>query len=139
MNQSIIQVVNQIQSAQNQLNQMLSDLNKQLLESIDSENRKNVTMLNDYCFIVPYSKLNPACWSPDYYSPVSQVDAVRHVLNKSFQFDDICKAVRDMITTKKVKISGNHIVHLNDTTLSILENSELGQFVMSQSTASKTD
>lgn len=127
--------INQLRDLQAEIDRMTSSLNKALLESIESENKKDVHMIcNDpQIALVPYSVVMASpghILSAEYYIPGSQVEAVRHRINNCLHADQLCRAVKEMIETKKVKMRGGY-TYLNETTLRVLRESELGQFVTS--------
>lgn len=129
--------IHQMRELQAEIDRMTSVLNKSLLESIRNENEKETPTICDspYIALVPYSKIMSSpghILAPDYYIPAAQVDAVRTRINNCVHADQLCRAVKEMIETKKVRISGGY-VYLNETTLRVLRESELGQFVTSES------
>lgn len=84
--------------------------------------------------LVSYSKIMSSpghILSPDYYIPSAQVEAVRHRINNCIHVNQLCKAVKEMIETKKVKVRGGY-TYLNETTLRVLRESELGRFIMTE-------
>lgn len=132
--------IKEMRELQAEIDRMTSALNKSLLESIRAENEKETPTLcdNPHIALVPYSKIMSSpghILAPDYYIPSAQVEAVRIRINNCLHADQLCKAVKEMIDTKKVRVSGGY-VYLNETTLRVLRESELGQFITSESEAS---
>ena len=128
----------QMRELQKEIDLMTSDLNLELLKAIETENRKDVTLISDNpeIALVPYSVIMSSpghILSAEYYLPGSQIEAVRHRINNCLHADQLCRAVKEMIDTKKVKIRGGY-TYLNETTLRVLRESELGQFVMDDTT-----
>lgn len=124
----------QIQDLQTKINQMISKLNKELLETIETENKKDTPMIstNPAIAIVPYHKIRNSkthILSAEYYIPTSQVQAVRHKLNNCTSPEQLCLFVKQMLNEKTIKI-GTAKTYLNETTLSVIRNSEIGQFVL---------
>lgn len=124
----------QIRDLQNELDRMTSSLNLALLESIQTENEKVTPTLcdNPHIALVPYSVIMASpghILAPDYYIPSAQVEAVRYRINNCVHADQLCKAVKEMLETKRIRMQGGSVL-LNETTLRVLRNSELGQFVM---------
>lgn len=79
--------------------------------------------------------------SAEYYLPQSQVNAVQHKLASCKTATQICKAVKDMLDEKRVCMGShkagevsNNYTYLNEATLKILRDSELGKYVMDDST-----
>lgn len=69
-------------------------------------------------------------YSPEYYISDCQVEAVKKRLSECKSASSACNAVRKMIEDKKVQKSAlkSHSVFLNETTLRILRESELGKY-----------
>lgn len=130
--------IKQMRELQAEIDRMTSALNLALLESIKTENEKVTPTLcdNPYIALVPYSAIMSSpghILAADYYIPSAQVDAVRYRINNCVHADQLCRAVKEMITTRKVKVRGGY-TYLNETTLRVLRDSELGQFIMDDST-----
>lgn len=69
-------------------------------------------------------------WSPEYHFPVAQARAVSRKIESCKTPTAVCKAVKEMIAEKRVRMgSGNNFVPLNEETLKILQESEIGQYV----------
>lgn len=66
--------------------------------------------------------------SPSYYLPKKQSDAVQFKLQNRSSVEEICSAVREMIREKRVRFSHDHCVFLNEETVRILRESEIGQY-----------
>lgn len=125
--------IHQMRDLQKEIDRMTSALNLELLKSIEDENRKDVKLISDSpeIALVPYSVVMSSpghILSAEHYLPGSQVEAVRHRINNCLHADQLCRAVKEMIETKKVKMRGGY-TYLNETTLRVLRESELGQFV----------
>lgn len=134
--------INQMRMLQAEIDKMTSDLNKALLDSIETENRKDVHLISDdpQIALVPYSAIMSSpghILSAEYYLPGFQVEAVRHRINNCIHAEQLCRAVKEMIETKKVKMRGGY-TYLNETTLRVLRESELGKFVMDENESEAT-
>lgn len=68
-------------------------------------------------------------WSPEYHFPAAQAKAVSKKLESCKTPSSVCSAVKDMISEKRVKMSGGSFIDLNEETLKILRESEIGQYV----------
>lgn len=81
--------------------------------------------------IVRFSQLSESKnWSPEYHFPAAQAKAVSKRLESCKSPSSICAAVKDMIAEKRVRLGGgNNVVFLNEETLKILRESEIGQYV----------
>lgn len=73
-------------------------------------------------------------WSPEYYLPIVQAEAVRSRLDSCRTIQQVCMAVAKMITERKVAF-GNGKVFLNKETLRILRDSEIGRFAIEENTS----
>jgi len=78
-------------------------------------------------------------WSPEYYIPKCQAEAVTTVLNNA-TMGNIVPAVKDMITKKRARVKSAakqgfwcpaKYVYLNNNTVRLIRDSELGQFALS--------
>lgn len=126
--------INQIRKLQAELDRMTSALNLALLKSIQAENEKVTPTLcdNPHIALVPYSVIMASpghILAADYYIPSAQVEAVRYRINNCIHADQLCKAVKEMLENKRVRVQGGYTC-LNETTLRVLRESELGKFVM---------
>ena len=72
--------------------------------------------------IVPFSALSGRCWSPSFYIPASQQEAIKKVIGKSGKdLGRIAKAIRNMLDQKCAKVSTYEKVYLNDESLKTLQ------------------
>ncbi len=70
-------------------------------------------------------------WTPEYHFPSAQAEAVAKKLENCRTMKAIFEAVREMIEKKCVKnVGGNQKVFLNEETLLILRESEIGRHAM---------
>lgn len=70
-------------------------------------------------------------WTPEYYMPVKQADAVRKRLSKCSTAGNVLVAIKEMLRDKRVKMgpASNDYIYLNEKTLRILRESEIGRFL----------
>lgn len=70
--------------------------------------------------------------TPEYYMPTKQAEAVRKRLSSCKTVGNFIVAVKDMLKDKRVKTgsSSNDYVYLNENTLSIIHQSEIGRFIV---------
>lgn len=86
--------------------------------------------------IIKFSQLDKTDnWSPDYYFAKKQAEAVSICLENCSTAKQLLKAVEDMLTKKYVHVYVGHSytlsdrVYLNEDTLEILRNSEIGRYI----------
>lgn len=84
--------------------------------------------------IVRFSALSSLNWSPEYYIPACQAEAVAHKVGNCKTIEAVCKSVEEMLMQKRVKMGNgyNDFTYLNDTTLQIIRSSEIGRWVSNQ-------
>ena len=78
--------------------------------------------------IVKFSDLGNN-WSPDYHLPPEQARIIKKCLIKYNTAHSILAAVRNMLEKGYVVDNGNK-AHLNDRTLKVIRESELGKYVI---------
>ena len=78
--------------------------------------------------------------TPEYYLPPKQVEAVKRKLNSATTVQQVCSSVKSMLEDKVVRFSkkAGDCIYLNDNTLRIISESELGQYVMSNAYSATT-
>lgn len=125
----------------------MSDLEKEIRRMVDSLKTDLATAVGNQPFhgemindgsdggpivgIVKFSHLAKSeSWSPEYHFPAAQASAVSRRLESCKTPSSVCAAVKDMIAKKRVKTGdGNSFVSLNEDTLKVLRESEIGQYV----------
>lgn len=119
-----------------QVNELLEALKKQLAEDISNEKLDGVSVKTGNSglqFAIVSSRLlmgNP--WSPSFFIPRCQAEAIESRLRNTNTPDAIKQATLSMIKEKRVKLSRGETIMLNGETISIIKNSELGQWALSK-------
>lgn len=125
-----------IQEQQRKIDQMVQLLIAQLTNLVQSELSKEIKPVNGNpkIAIVSYKTIAESpglIMSPDYYLPQVQAEAISTKLKNCKGFDDICKTMSAILHDKKIQINKNTVL-LNPKTMTVLETSELGQFVLNE-------
>ena len=126
----------QVQQLENEISRMVDELKTQLVTAVAGQHLEGVKEIGCSGRVVSVSlsaitKTPGLNLSAEYYIPQSQADAINHRLAACKSSQQLCKAVREMIETGRVKQSGNsNYVYLNKETVRILRESELGQYVL---------
>lgn len=126
--------------AKKELKAMIDDLCEELCARIEKTPIDGVTKISDSPRIVTvkFSALGDV-WAPEYYIPECQAEAVKIALDKT-NLKNIPAVVKDMILKKRACTKAGsgywyppEYVYLNENTVRIIQDSELGQFALSQS------
>lgn len=126
--------------AKKELKAMIDELCEELCARIEKTPMDGVTKVSDSPRIVTvkFSALGDV-WAPEYYIPECQAEAVTTALAKATT-NNIVPTVKEMIMKKRARIKGAarqnfwypaEYVYLNDNTVQIIRDSELGRFALS--------
>lgn len=69
-------------------------------------------------------------WSPSYHFVEYQAKAVQKALLNCNTLKQLIKCVKEMILHKKVSFSAYEPIYLNDETMKVIKESEIGQFII---------
>lgn len=118
---------------------MKEKLIEELYQHIKDKPIPGVTKISDHPQIVTvkFSALsNGLNLTPEYYISEHQANAVKDRLNGCKTASSVCNAVKEMIEKKRIQKGkgwGEYwSFYLNETTLSILRESELGKYAMEE-------
>lgn len=119
-----------------QVNELLETLKKQLSENVGSEKLDGVyvkTSASGLQYAIVSSRLlNGNPWSPSFYIPRCQSEAIEMRLKSANTPDAIKQAITSMVKEKRVKLGSGENIYLNDETISIIKTSELGQWALGE-------
>lgn len=126
----------ELKSLEREISRMVESLKADLTSAVGDQPFQG-EMINDgsnggpLIGVVKFSQLSKSNnWSPNYHFPAAQAKAVSRRLESCKTASSVCAAVRDMISEKRVRMGpGNNTVILNEETLKILRESEIGQYV----------
>ncbi len=116
---------------------MVEALKQQIAEAVETQPFHG-RMINDgknggaIIGVIQLSQLQKTGnWSAEYHFPQTQAKAVMRKLDKCRTPDAVCKAVKSMLDDKVVRFDGGaEKVYLNEDTLKILRDSEIGQYAV---------
>lgn len=131
-------MIDKIKKLEEEVNAMKERLVEELCRYIKDEPVPGVEILSESprIAVVKFSAVARSHGnnlSPEYYISSCQAEAVMQRLSQCKSASAACNAVKEMIEEKKVQKSAmkSHSVFLNETTLKILKESELGKYAMS--------
>ena len=127
-----------------QMENRAEDLRKEIIDkistSIETVPLDGVTVLNSAPRAVSVNlsavMSGPCILAPGYYIPEAQAEAIRRKLSNYHTTEGLCNALAEIIETKKVRFSHSmqdDAVVLNEQTLKILRETELGKYVAARS------
>ena len=132
------QKMDEIERLEEYIQQLVDSLKNELSSQISSQRMKGVTVINDgknggpLIGVVRLSTLqSQRSWSPEFYFPQKQAEAVSKRLASCKTVKQIIGAVEDMLNLRAVKMSSSSSsdkILLNDETVRIIAESELGQY-----------
>ena len=119
-----------IKAIEDELSKMVDELKSELNDFIKSQPCRYLRNDASNIFLVKLSELG-GNWSPKYHSPIEQAKAVEWCLGKCHDMTSIEKAMSKIFEKGYVKMGNDEPVYLNDSTMKILIESELGVYVIS--------
>ena len=128
--------LNELLEKEQEVQQLLEALKKELAVSVQNENSVFVPFKNTSvrCGIVRLSDImaNNMILATECYIPACQADAVMRKLDSCTTLTQLASRVREMILTGVARFSQSRAIILNKETIRILRESDLGQFAMAQ-------
>ena len=125
--------ISELRRMENELNAAIEDAKKALVDVVLNQ-ETDVEMLSNgengkpLICIVRFSQIiGSQNWTPEYFMPVKQAEAVEKRLERCRSVNGLLDAIDEMVCKKRVKIGESYCVYLNDKTLEILMSSELWQ------------
>ncbi len=122
----------QLMETQKKFLDMVESLKRSIYQDVMSSPMKGVASVQANIAVVRFSAIaenKMRSLAADYYIPKAQADAVCLKLYEYTTPEKISAVVKEMIETKRVTI-GRDVTLLNDKTVQILRDSELGQFAL---------
>ena len=125
---SLIDKMDEFKNIQCEINRMIVVLKKEICEDITNNPMDGVTGIKETplrCAVVNLSTIHDKSWSPDYYIPKSQADAVEKALDKKDGPNAIARSIIQIVDAKQAGKT-----RLNEKTLGIIKASELYDFAL---------
>lgn len=90
--------------------------------------------------VIPFSEMaRTKNFLPEYHIPAEQGKAVCRKLDSCKTVQQVMKSVREMLESGTVRLSSNERFYLNENTLKILRESEIGQYIAEEDAAEETE
>ena len=117
-----------IEELEAEIRQEIDGIKSEIISAIEQQPTTAKTISLDPCvFTIKASELSKAnCWSPSYFLPAIQAQAVRNELDKANTLNALKNRISEMESNKPVKLNGE-IVRLNRDTISALIESDIGR------------
>lgn len=130
--------MDQLRLLEAEITRMATELKTEITSAVASQPMRG-RMINDgsnggaLMGVVKASELmKSGNWSAEYYFPQKQAEAVGKALDKCESTKEICSAIRKMLAEKRVMVrsKNSEAIYLNEDTLKILRESEIGKYVL---------
>lgn len=139
----------QVKALEDEISKMTDSLKDDLVAAVGDQPFQG-KMINDgtnggpMIGIVKFSQIMSANnWTPEYHFPAAQARAVSKKVKSCKTPTAVCKAVSEMIKEKRVRVKSGYldgeVARLNNETLRILRESEIGQYVDENSQSAQAD
>jgi hypothetical protein len=126
-----------LQEMEKKMRDMIQKLSDDLSKAVASTSLPGVTPLEGTsvrgCTVSAQALFaNPQLiLAPSYYIPAVQAEAVKKRLESCKTVSQLCSVTKEMLETKRIRNKEYDLV-LNPETLRVIQESELGQYVLSQ-------